>query len=582
MSAYVYIEKDNVVYKSTQLYQYNHVPETKANLDWADLPTIDLSLYGTESGNAELAQTLIEAIRTKGFFYVTNYGISQEEVDTQFSLGQQFYELPLEEKVKYQPDLDAGDYNGYRPAGRRVLSGGIKDKTEVWNMATNDGHITQPLPELLQKNKTLIENFSKDLHDKVLDPLLHLIAIALELPADFFTKLHQWNIHDESHLRYMKYSKFSPEEREKLSDGLWSLGHTDLGTITLLFRQPVAALQIKDHKTGEWKWAKPLDGSLTVNTCDALSFLTGGYIKSTVHRVSAPPKDQEHVDRLGLLYFARPQNDLILKTIDSPVLKRAGFTQNEFEAGNHKVPTMGEFTTLKQTWQQRKGKLVSKRKHTSTACDICRRRKTRCGGERPTCFACVRNGHSAECSYETQPTETQRQAWKRKYSAVDGENSVHRRFIDILRSHPEQDVNDILNRLRGGTSVDELVRHVESGDLLLELSVAPGIQWRHNPGGLLTIPDLPKTANNPYVKSLIYHIKFGPLTPTRPRPPPAGSLASYNAPYHTAGMISVLLDTCQLDIEATSLDSLFINHLSQLVNYDSSCVPYARPNAALA
>ncbi|QPC72209.1 hypothetical protein HYE68_002961 [Fusarium pseudograminearum] len=342
---------------ATQLYQYNHVPETKANLDWAELPTIDLSLYGTESGNAELAQTLIEAIRTKGFFYVANYGISQEEVDTQFSLGQQFYELPLEEKTKYQPDLDAGDYNGYRPAGRRVLSGGIKDKTEVWNMATNDGHITQPLPQLLEEKKALIENFSKDLHDKVLDPLLHLIAIALELPADFFTKLHQWNVHDESHLRYMKYSKFSPEEREKLSDGLWSLGHTDLGTITLLFRQPVAALQIKDHKTGEWKWAKPLDGSLTVNTCDALSFLTGGYIKSTVHRVSAPPKDQEHVDRLGLLYFARPLNDLVLKTIDSPVLKRAGFTQNEFEAGNHQVPTMGEFTTLKQTWQQRKGKV---------------------------------------------------------------------------------------------------------------------------------------------------------------------------------------------------------------------------------
>ncbi|KAI6777451.1 hypothetical protein HG530_001396 [Fusarium avenaceum] len=341
---------------ATQLYQYDHVPETKENLDWADLPTIDLSLYGTDEGNADLSKTLLEAIRTKGFFYVTNYGISQEQVDTQFALGQQFYELPLEEKLKYQPDLDSGDYNGYRPAGRRLLSGGIKDKTEVWNMATNDGHITQPLPELLEENKALIESFSQELHDKVLDPLLHLIALALELPADFFTNLHQWNIHDESHLRYMKYSKFTSEELKQLSDGLWSLGHTDLGTITLLFRQPVAALQIKDHKTGEWKWAKPLDGSLTVNTCDALSFLTGGYIKSTVHRVSAPPKDQQHVDRLGLLYFARPQNDLVLNTVDSPVLKRAGIQQNEFEAGGHKVPTMGEFTTLKQTWQQKKAK----------------------------------------------------------------------------------------------------------------------------------------------------------------------------------------------------------------------------------
>ncbi|KAH8601782.1 flavonol synthase [Bisporella sp. PMI_857] len=337
-----------------QLYQYSHVPETEENLDWADLATVDLSKYGTPEGNTELAETLINAIRKKGFFYVTNFGISQEAVNRQFAYGQAFYELPLEEKLKYVPDLDSGNYNGYRPAGRRLLGGGIPDKTEVWNMATNDGHITQPLPNLLSKNLPEIEGFAKDLHDKVLDPLNHLIALALELPEDFFTKLHRWEVHDESHLRYMKYSKFSQEEIKQLGDGLWSRGHTDLGTITLLFRQPVAALQIKDNETGEWKWAKPLDGSLTVNTCDALSFLTGGYVSSTIHRVSVPPKDQQHVDRLGLLYFARPQNDLVLNTIDSPVLKREGYTQNELERGGHKVPTMGEFTILKQTWQQKK------------------------------------------------------------------------------------------------------------------------------------------------------------------------------------------------------------------------------------
>lgn len=58
-----------------------------------------------------------------------------------------------------------------------------------------------------------------------------------------------------------------------------------------------------------------------------------------------------------MLYFARPQNDLVLKTVDSPLLKREGYLQNEFEAGGHRVPTMGEFTKLKQTWQQNnKGK----------------------------------------------------------------------------------------------------------------------------------------------------------------------------------------------------------------------------------
>ena len=120
----------------------------------------------------------------------------------------------------------------------------------------------------------------------------------------------------------MKYSKYTPEENKKIG-GLWVPGHTDLGSWALLLRQPVAALQIKLPKSGEWKWVKPQDGTLTVNACDALSFLTGGYVRSTIHRfvlivllsprlcsppchsVAAPPKDQEHVDRLGILYFSR-------------------------------------------------------------------------------------------------------------------------------------------------------------------------------------------------------------------------------------------------------------------------------------
>jgi isopenicillin N synthase-like dioxygenase len=101
----------------------------------------------------------------------------------------------------------------------------------------------------------------------------------------------------------MKYSKFTPEENAKQKN--WVRGHTDLGSWTLLFRQPVAALQIRDHLNNEWKWVKPQDATVTVNAGDALNFLTGGFVKSTIHRVVVPPKDQQHVDRLGLLYFPR-------------------------------------------------------------------------------------------------------------------------------------------------------------------------------------------------------------------------------------------------------------------------------------
>lgn len=76
----------------------------KENLDWADLITLDLSLYGSPEGNKQLAQTLIKGVREDGFFYVKNFNISQERVNRQFAIGKQLYELPSEEKLKYVPE----------------------------------------------------------------------------------------------------------------------------------------------------------------------------------------------------------------------------------------------------------------------------------------------------------------------------------------------------------------------------------------------------------------------------------------------------------------------------------------------
>jgi hypothetical protein len=51
----------------------------------------------------------------------------------------------------------------------------------------------------------------------------------------------------------------------------------------------------------------------------------------------APPPDQAHIDRLGLLYFLRPAYDLKLKTVDSPLLKRLGLKSENDAAGELKA-----------------------------------------------------------------------------------------------------------------------------------------------------------------------------------------------------------------------------------------------------
>jgi isopenicillin N synthase-like dioxygenase len=123
-------------------------------------------------------------------------------------------------------------------------------------------------------------------------------------------------------------------------------GHTDLGSLTLLFRQPVAGLQILGDD-GDWTWVSAQPGTITVNLADTISHLTGGWLRSSVHRVVAPPADQREYNRTGLLYFARPHNETLLEPVtDSPVLESAG-VKPRFD---QKI-TMEQWVKAKQTLQ---------------------------------------------------------------------------------------------------------------------------------------------------------------------------------------------------------------------------------------
>lgn len=329
---------------------------TNGIVDWAELVTLDLSLFEQPNGKAELVKQLEHAVHHVGFFYVKNFNISQNEIDEQFALGREFYALPLEEKLKFHSaeDLARGEYNGYRPAGHRILGNGIKDNVQVYNIPKFDGHHPRAQPAVLQEHIKEIEAFQRKCHDEVVVKLLKLFALLLELPdEEYFVRQHQYDVQGEDHLRYMHYAARSAEDNEKVGE-LYSPGHTDLGSVTLLFRQPVAALQILNSE-GQWKWVRALDGTITINTCDALTALTGGYIKSSIHRVHAPPKDQAGIDRLGVLYFARPNNQVVLDPIykDSPLLKKLGYTTNAFtELGQHL--TTQQWVKARQSQQQRK------------------------------------------------------------------------------------------------------------------------------------------------------------------------------------------------------------------------------------
>ena len=210
---------------------------------------------------------------------------------------------------------------------------------------------------MIKENWDEIEIFAKHIHDDIARKLLTLFAIVLELPEDYFLKHHRYEEKSDCHLRYMKYHARSPEENAKLGD-TWVKGHTDFGSMTLLFRQPVAALQVR-NQDGGWRWVKPYPGSITVNLADTLEFVTNGFLKSSVHRVVRPPPDQAGIDRLGVLYFVRAEDDMPLKPVESAVLKKLGLNPEQGAAQDY---TAGEWVKARVANGVGKGKVRSEQK----------------------------------------------------------------------------------------------------------------------------------------------------------------------------------------------------------------------------
>ena len=183
------------------LPKYEQVPVTKQELDWADLVTLDLEDFDRPGGKDRLSKQLFDAVQNIGFFYVINFGLSQYEVDRQFAMCKEVFNLPMDEKLKHRADLENGGYNGYKPLGLREIKPGYFDNTEIYNIPKFISAFDRSHPEIVKAHYTEIERFARYIHENIVCKLLVLFAIVLELPEDYF--LHDHNYDQLSDCQYV-------------------------------------------------------------------------------------------------------------------------------------------------------------------------------------------------------------------------------------------------------------------------------------------------------------------------------------------------------------------------------------------
>ncbi|KAH8080735.1 Clavaminate synthase-like protein [Cristinia sonorae] len=313
--------------------RYIPAPPVTEELDYVDLAIIDLSKLSSGSGKLELAGNVRDAMRAQGFLYVINHGLTLQETERMFDIANaSFDSVSEDEKSAYAGKIqEEGSFQGYKPRQYWHIDAGVHDQIETYNI--NRDVSKKEHPQTLRPFLPEIQQFSRHSHFNVLHPILRLLTLGMDLPEETFVNLHGFNSIGESYVRFMKYFPRSDDEKSK-TNNVWLKGHTDMGSITVLYSQPVAALQIL-APDGKWLWIRHIPNALVINVGDALEYLSGGFYRATIHRVVQPPPSQRGYTRLGVYYFAMPDDNVKLISRSG---SKSEWTEKKFEA--NVVPSM--------------------------------------------------------------------------------------------------------------------------------------------------------------------------------------------------------------------------------------------------
>ncbi|KAI1322288.1 fungal-specific transcription factor domain-containing protein [Xylariaceae sp. FL0255] len=95
--------------------------------------------------------------------------------------------------------------------------------------------------------------------------------------------------------------------------------------------------------------------------------------------------------------------------------------------------------------------LISLLKH--SACIACRRRKSKCDGALPSCAACA-SVYGTECVYDPNSDHRRKGVYREKTDTMKASNSTLQVLVEAILNAEEEDVSDIVKRIRTCESLD--------------------------------------------------------------------------------------------------------------------------------
>ncbi|XP_055807991.1 protein SRG1-like [Solanum dulcamara] len=260
---YVYDDIEKISYNSSML-----LPQ---------LPVIDMEKLLSNVGDGHDGDLELErlhfACKEWGFFQVVNHGVSSSFMEKLKSEIRAFFDLPLEEKKKFEHQK--GNIEGF---GHDMVFS--EEQKLVWSdlfyMTTLPVSLRKPylFPKLPASLRDTLEEQSK-LFNSLAISILCKLAKTLRMDEKEMGDLYS----DGVQIIRMNYYPPCPEPDRTFG----VTPHSDTDALTILVHlNETEGLQIR--KDDIWVPVKPLPNALTVNIGDMMEILSNGVYRSIEHR----------------------------------------------------------------------------------------------------------------------------------------------------------------------------------------------------------------------------------------------------------------------------------------------------------
>lgn len=281
-----------------------------------NIPSVDLSdfLSGDHARKQKFIKEIGEAYEEIGFVALRGHFLSDELTENLYKEVKNFFDLSEEVKQSYEIE-GIGGQRGYTSFGKE--SAKVKkegDLKEFWHFGQEvEGN--EALKAEYPKNVIVkeIPNFntvgmeSYKMLEKTAIYVLRALALYIGLDEMYFDK---YVVNGNSILRPIYYPPIigEPKGAERAA------AHGDINLITLLMGASSAGLEVQNKK-GDWIPVTSLPEQLVVNVGDMLERLTNNKLRSTIHRVVNPPREDWEKPRYSIPFFTHPIGEMKLSCL---------------------------------------------------------------------------------------------------------------------------------------------------------------------------------------------------------------------------------------------------------------------------